>query len=130
MSSEGFTHIVVITGGRDYSDLDEIERRLSQYPEDGVWLMHGGARGADELCALYAECERPKWVVSLFPAWWKTQKKAAGPIRNAKMARVGAWLNSLVPSGTEVVLEAFPGGDGTDNMRRNWQGKGLCTSSR
>lgn len=92
----------IIAGGRDY--------QLTQ--EDIAWLdtlqisevVSGGALGADAGGEQWA---RSKGLpITRFPADWRTHGKAAGPLRNKKMA---------VYAETCVL---FPGGCRTESMRR------------
>lgn len=93
---------ILVTGGRDltdralvYATLDAVRERFGPFV-----LVHGGARGADQLAH--------EWAVSRgmdierVPAEWALYGRRAGPIRNAEMVRRGAAL-----------LVAFPGGRGT-----------------
>jgi hypothetical protein len=50
-------------------------------------VIHGAARGADELADAIAKAEG--MIVEAFPADWQRDKKAAGPIRNARMLKDG-----------------------------------------
>lgn len=62
-----------------------MEDVLKQY--DIRCIIEGEARGADTLARKYAE--RHKIHVLPFPAQWDLHGKAAGPIRNTEMLRVG-----------------------------------------
>lgn len=98
--------IVLVTGGRDYSDracvwatLDSI---ASYYP--GFALVQGGARGADALAKRWAiEHGHPCFTCD---ANWDYYAKRAGGIRNGWMATF------MRPS----FLVHFPGGSGTTDM--------------
>jgi hypothetical protein len=96
-----------VTGGRNYNNFDKIYEalRLFDYaPIGGHTLVYGGASGADDLASgITSECFY--WKQERFEADWKTQGKAAGPIRNQQM----------VDSGLDVLI-AFPGGRGTEDM--------------
>ncbi len=108
----------IICGGRDY--------RFT--PEDKLWLddlavslpitevVQGGASGADYEAKIWAI--RSKIKTAEFRADWKAHGKAAGPIRNAEMARYGE------------VLIAFPGGCGTADMIRQAESRGLRVIGR
>lgn len=92
----------IIAGGRS-DHLDPLDRLLlCQLPITEV--VSGGASGIDE--------EGERWArersipCTVFKADWKTFKSAAGPIRNAQMAKYA----------DAVVL--FPGGPGTQSMYR------------
>jgi len=92
----------IIAGGRDY--------RLTK--ADLLWLdtqgitevVCGGCSGADADGAAWAK--RNGIPVADFYANWSAHGKAAGPVRNAEMARYAE----------RCIL--FPGGRGTASMRR------------
>ena len=93
---------VIIAGGRDYkltkSDWDAL-RQI-----DITEVVSGECSGVDRDGETYAH-----WIgvrVKMFPPDWKGQGRAAGPLRNRKMAQYA----------DAVVL--FPGGKGTDSMHK------------
>lgn len=100
---------VIVAGGRDFNDYEFMCKKLDYYfqfhsPET-ITIINGkgpGKPGADALAERYAK-ERG-YPIEYFPPEWSTFGRAAGPIRNRKMAEVA---NALV---------AFPGGSGTANM--------------
>lgn len=100
---------VLVTGSRNlrrygdvYAVLDEMHRR-----EPITLVIQGGARGADAAAEAWAEMrEIPCLRV---PAKWKQHGCSAGPIRNRSMLN----LFGLVPE----ICVAFPGGDGTADMK-------------
>ena len=49
--------IVCVTGGRDYTDKEALWSRLDELnASDPIhWIVHGGARGADQLAGEWAE---------------------------------------------------------------------------
>jgi len=94
----------IIAGGRDYqftptdiAFLDSIADCISE-------VVSGACNGADAAGEAWAESKGIP--VKRYPADWKTHGKAAGPIRNIKMAQYAG----------AVVL--FPGGRGTTDMNR------------
>lgn len=99
----------IIAGGRDY--------KLTH--GDVLWLdslgitevIHGDCCGTD-YCADAWALERGL-PIRRFPADWAQHGRAAGPIRNAEMAKHA-----------EVVV-LFPGGRGTESMRREARKAGL-----
>ncbi len=97
---------VVIAGGRDYRFTQvDIDMLNSLHAEHGFTdVFSGGATGADAIGEFWAK--RNGLPVKLFPALWSQHGYAAGPIRNREMAK----------ECDAVVL--FPGGKGTDNMRK------------
>jgi hypothetical protein len=77
----------LVCGSRTYSDekalfvwLDAARRNFGA---PGV-VIHGGAKGADEMAGWWAGNDDIE--VQVFPADWGKDGKAAGPIRNARMA--------------------------------------------
>ena len=100
---------VVIAGGRDYQFTDEDIARLDALPIREV--VSGGAKGADQCGEDWAKVR--DIAVRRFPADWKAHGRAAGPIRNRKMAEYA----------DAVVL--FPGGRGTASMRKEAERAGV-----
>lgn len=77
--------VVLVTGAREWTDRDKIERELQDVVETG-WLelvVHGGCRGADEL----TEKACPGWGIptKVYPAKWDEYGKKAGILRNIEM---------------------------------------------
>ena len=100
---------VVVAGGRDYRITGADEAWLDTLPIREV--VSGGATGADAGGEAWA---RKRGIpVKRFPADWNTHGRAAGPIRNRQMAE----------HAEGVVI--FPGGRGTDSMRREGERRGL-----
>ncbi len=98
---------LIIAGGRDYqfTDADYAyleELRLSRFVAPIEEVVSGGATGADECGEAWAKLH--EIPVRRFPADWKANGKAAGPIRNKQMAEYAD------------ALALFPGGRGTNNM--------------
>lgn len=90
-------------GGREYNNFAAVAEVLNeQMPFD--LLIHGGAKGADELARDWADVTGVP--VRCFKADWKTHGKAAGPIRNQQMLELGK----------PTLVVAFPGGRGTLDM--------------
>jgi YspA, cpYpsA-related SLOG family len=106
---------VLVCGGRDYFDYENVCKVLDQYyTAVGISvIIHGGATGADKSAGDYAEdLHIPCYK---FPANWNKYGKAAGPIRNKQMLEEGK---------PDVVI-AFPGGKGTANMIKQAQEAGI-----
>lgn len=82
---------LVVAGSRTFSDYErmaaDLDRLLvNRFPN--VEIVCGGCpSGADDLALRYAN-ERGLRL-RLFKAEWNTQGRAAGPLRNAKMAEYG-----------------------------------------
>jgi hypothetical protein len=85
---------ILVCGSRDWTDSGAIAAALghaSALANSGrLIVVHGAARGADSIAATIAR----EWGVECeaHPAEWDTHGKAAGPIRNDKMAKLGADL--------------------------------------
>jgi len=82
---------VIIAGGRDFDDYgllcESCGRLLAQkHQTHSIVIVSGAAKGADTLGERYAH-ERG-YAVEKYPADWEHDGKAAGPIRNAQMAKV------------------------------------------
>lgn len=79
---------LLVCGSRDYPDNRYIARCIHYlHATYGITAMcHGGARGADTIAGeVAAKLGIPCRV---FPADWKNNGKAAGPIRNIEMLEV------------------------------------------
>jgi hypothetical protein len=96
---------VLITGGRDFDDVEMLNQTLDKLHSEHSFtvLIHGDASGADRLAGQWAESK--SIAVEAYPADWKKFGKAAGPIRNQMMLAEKPEL-----------LVAFPGGKGTADM--------------
>ena len=90
---------VLVCGGRGYHDRQTVFRILDEISEtcDPVYVIHGGASGADAYADLWAL--RRRQPCARYPANWNRYGKAAGPIRNEWM------LNRGRPD----LVVAFPG---------------------
>jgi hypothetical protein len=79
---------VLACGGREYDDWDKIYHVLDVYHAkigSDMLLITGGAPGADTLAREWA-VDRKVDHLTLY-AKWNLHHKAAGPIRNRRMAR-------------------------------------------
>ena len=97
--------IILVCGGRDYNDWEKVCKVLGPMKKKITKLVCGAARGADNL--VFRWSIENKVPCDLYPANWKLYGRSAGPIRNAVM------LKAAKP---DLVI-AFPGGDGTNNMK-------------
>lgn len=104
---------VIIAGGRDYifNANDIAMLRFYNYCRKIGEIVSGCASGADKEGELFAK--KYDIPIKQFPADWKIYGKSAGPIRNKQMAKYA----------DAVIL--FPGGKGTDSMRRIAKEHGL-----
>ena len=114
------TFKVIIAGGREFNDYGLLcqtcDRMLSQKQRThSIVIVSGTARGADTLGERYAQ-ERG-YSIEQYPADWEHEGKAAGFIRNAKMASVAD------------ALIAFWDGQskGTAHMIREANSRGLAS---
>ncbi len=73
---------VLVCGSRTWNRPALIAARISELPSD-THVIHGAARGADELAGRYAHALAMS--VSAFPANWDEYGKRAGIIRNLDM---------------------------------------------
>jgi hypothetical protein len=106
---------VLVCGGRDYDDaiyarmvLGDLHRKTPI-----TTVIHGGAKGADELAGWWANGAGVE--LHVFRPDWNAHGKAAGPMRNAEM----------LSKGKPDLVVAFPGGRGTADMVRKAQTAGV-----
>ena len=85
-------------------------------------IVHGGARGADEITGYYAE--RFGFKVEVHAADWGTHGKAAGPIRNKEMLDSG--IDAVYAFTTATLAES----KGTANMVAQATKAGVLTFVR
>lgn len=95
--------IVLVCGGRDYTDQEAVDAALIQLDAKITLVVHGNARGADTLADNWAL--RNGVQPARCPANWEFYSNAAGPIRNRAMLVI-----------KPAMAIAFPGGDGTADM--------------
>lgn len=85
---------LLVTGSRTWTDWRFIHRTLGaelpSHAGEALCLVHGGARGADEIAEQWALMTGTH--IELHAADWKQHGKAAGHIRNAEMVKLGADL--------------------------------------
>ena len=111
--------IVLVTGGRDFTDRDLVFRALDAiHLETPIGLVVHGACGLDDAEAFDWKRMRGadrcahEWAAARFvpaksmPAAWTAFGPAAGPIRNKEMV-------SFVTAYPERMCVAFPGNRGT-----------------
>lgn len=107
-------NIILVTGGRDYTDHTRMLAGLSEYAKFNWVLLQGGARGADALA-------HDVWTINFrrtsitVPADWDRYGNRAGAIRNQDM--IDDW-------DVQAVL-AFPGGRGTQDMINRAREEGI-----
>lgn len=107
--------VVIVCGGRDYTDTIAIRRALFALIDAGfvTAIRHGACpTGADyraDEAAQLAHVPREP-----MPADW-SQGKKAGPLRN----------QAMIDRGGVSLLVAFPGGRGTEDMVRRAEAAGI-----
>ncbi len=107
---------VIIAGSRDIKDRQLLRLAIEKSGFDITEVVSGGAAGVDSLGEQWAR--EHGITLTKFPADWSSYGKAAGPIRNEKMA---AYV------GKEGALLALWDGKskGTKNMIDNAEKHGL-----
>lgn len=96
--------IVVVCGGRDFSDRELLCSVLDREIQRGDVIVHGGCRtGADAMADEWAR-ERGLFV-RVFQAEWSRYGRSAGPKRNREMAKI-ADLVIAFPGGASMLREA------------------------
>lgn len=107
---------IVVTGGRDYSDAEQVDRVMNKLVSkyEKPLFINGGAPGLDTLvkdwCATHAvPC------FTMFAPWGSKLRRAAGPVRNQWMIDYGNPDMGIV----------FPGGTGTADMHKKMIAAGL-----
>ena len=80
---------VVIAGGRDFNDYELVKKEadifISEIEPSEITIVSGGAKGVDALGERYAS--ENNLQVEIFKADWSKYGRAAGPRRNAVMAK-------------------------------------------
>jgi hypothetical protein len=106
---------VLVCGGRGFDDYNHMRRVLSNLHQTrGIErIIEGGAPGADRLA--YRFGAEKMIVVEHYPADWRNDGRAAGPIRNQRM----------IDEGKPDLVVAFPGGRGTADMMRRSRAAGV-----
>jgi hypothetical protein len=104
---------VVVTGSRDWTDVQRIRRVLAELPPRSI-VIHGAQRGADTIAGDVAK--ELGHEVEPYPVDdWRVEN--AGPARNARMI---SRLRELRRAGAECYVLAFPlpQSTGTPNCMR------------
>lgn len=94
---------MLVCGSRTFEDIGKMMKRLEEaslcyfYGED-IAIVHGGARGADQMAGIVAR--RYGWEIFVEPAQWDKYGKAAGAIRNqAMLDKYDPYLVAAFPHG-------------------------------
>ena len=75
---------VLVCGSRYWDDIAAIRNELDKLPDDTI-IIHGGAKGADNIAGEIAKLK--KFKVKVFRAKWGFYGYSAGPRRNTKMIK-------------------------------------------
>lgn len=102
---------VIIAGGRDYENYNELECVADHMLEKlmnthDIVIISGGARGADAMAMRYANHRGFELIV--MPADWDTHGKSAGYKRNVQMAEAATHLIAFwdgVSRGTKHMID-------------------------
>ena len=76
---------VIIAGCRHFTDYELVDMAIKKSNLDITTVISGGAKGVDRLGEIYAESMNIP--LHIFEADWEKHGRAAGPIRNKKMAQ-------------------------------------------
>lgn len=115
-------YVVLVTGGRDYSDFEQFRKVLDKLHgrKPITLVVHGGCEsGADSMAATWADEKGIQQAI--FPVTsgqWDLIGKRAGPIRNQAMVHHILKINRAVH---------FPGGKGTKSCINAAKAKGIKT---
>ena len=106
---------VIVCGGRNFHSYEAIEKYLDMLHALHRFsvVIHGAARGADRMAAYWAS--QRDIDIRAFPADWNKSPRGAGPIRNKQM----------LDQGQPDLVIAFPGGNGTLDMRTQAERAGV-----
>ncbi len=106
---------VVISGSRYFNDYDffceKADCCLSKI-KGKIILLSGHSSGVDKMAEKYGE--EKGYEVEIYPAEWDKYGRAAGPIRNKKMAE-----------NADYVIAFSSGGKGTESMIEAAKAKGI-----
>jgi hypothetical protein len=84
------TYRILVTGSRTWTDDEMIYQSIARSARDhpGAVVVHGGARGADQLAG--AAARRLGLGEEVHRANWEQAPRAAGILRNLAMVKLGA----------------------------------------
>ena len=92
--------VLMVTGSRDwpqdqwpiiYNALSELRLRAENRGE-GFSVLHGGAKGADEIAADWADDQALDYLVEEFPPDYEAHGKRAPHVRNDEMLRLADYV--------------------------------------
>lgn len=114
---------LIVAGDRDYTNIDAVYNQIGHYlvtrniSTEDLIIISGNCRGVDKIGESFAN--EYETGLELFPADWESYGRAAGPIRNEKMAKISNGLlaflnkksigtknmiNQAIKRGLEVVI--------------------------
>lgn len=111
--------LIVVTGGRNYSNRDNVRMALGMSewregnPIEDVMVLSGGATGLDSMVLDWAFDACVNAI--RMPAQWDRHGRKAGMLRNEQMIEMS---RTFWRDGWCVLYIAFPGGVGTEDMTR------------
>lgn len=111
-------NVLLVTGGRNYSDEEKVSRTLDEYPA-GSLVIQGGAGGADTIAREHAR-KSGKFSATIPYAGWLGGQ--GGPARNVVMVAIAAAMDY---DEHDVEVLAFGGNRGTDHCVRTARSHGL-----
>lgn len=89
---------IIVAGGREFSDYqlvaDTLDSLISAMGTDDITIVSGGCKGADSLGERYAK--EHGLALAVFPADWKQYGRAAGPLRNRRMAEFASEKHGIL----------------------------------
>jgi hypothetical protein len=97
---------LIVAGSRDYEDYATVAATLLQMEWFITEIVSGGCRGVDQLAIRWAK--ENDYKCTIFIPNWTVYHKAAGPIRNKKMAQYGDGLIAFwdgVSRGTKNMID-------------------------
>lgn len=80
---ERFVRKILVTGDRDWNDVECVVEKLKGYRPETTIVVHGACQGADTIADVVAKAYG--YEVRSYPAAWKAFGTRAGPIRNQEM---------------------------------------------
>jgi YspA, cpYpsA-related SLOG family len=90
-------HRILITGSREYADYNCMQDAILDYTRGYSVVVHGGARGADQLAQKI--CDELHIRTEVHMADWEHEGKRAGVLRNQHMVNLGADICLAFPIG-------------------------------
>jgi hypothetical protein len=107
---------VIIAGGRDFNDFWVLQDAIEESGFDIETVVSGGAKGVDAMGEIFANEMNLK--LNIYQADWERHGRAAGPIRNRKMAEhadalIALWdgksrgTKNMIETATKLGLKVY-----------------------